>query len=48
MLITLQSQYHIIRPVSTTLFLYLAIDRAQGNLAMARHKMASIGAELVV
>lgn len=48
MLITLSSQYHIIRPVSPALFLYLAIDRKQGNLAMARHKMASIGAEINV
>ncbi|MFV8751708.1 hypothetical protein ACNOYE_14280 [Nannocystaceae bacterium ST9] len=47
-LITLTSQYHIIRPVSASLFLYLAIDRKQGNLALARHKMASVGAEVLV
>jgi predicted regulator of Ras-like GTPase activity (Roadblock/LC7/MglB family) len=45
-LISLKSQYHIIRPVSSALFLYLAIDRKQGNLAMARHKMAAIADEL--
>jgi predicted regulator of Ras-like GTPase activity (Roadblock/LC7/MglB family) len=47
-LITLESQYHIIRPVGTTLFLYLALDRAQGNLALARHKIAAAGPEIQV
>lgn len=47
-LITLESQYHIIRPVGATLFLYLALDRAQGNLALARHKLAAAGAEIQV
>ncbi|NVB40268.1 hypothetical protein G6O69_20670 [Pseudenhygromyxa sp. WMMC2535] len=45
-LITLESQYHIIRPVHDSLFLYVAFDRKSGNLAMARHKMASVAAEL--
>lgn len=39
-LITLNDQLHLIRPVADTLFLYLAIDRKQGNLGMARHIMA--------
>jgi predicted regulator of Ras-like GTPase activity (Roadblock/LC7/MglB family) len=47
-LITLESQYHIIRPVGTALFIYLAIDRKQGNLALARHKLASAAAEVQV
>lgn len=38
-LITLEPQYHIIHPIGTSMFLYLAIDRKQGNLAMARHKL---------
>ena len=42
-LITLDSEYHLIRPLkATTLFLYLAVDREQGNLALARHKVADI------
>lgn len=40
-LITLESQYHIIQPVGNSMFLYIAIDRKQGNLAMARHKLSS-------
>jgi hypothetical protein len=37
-LITLGKQYHIIRPVQakTGIFIYLVLDRAKGNLAMAR------------
>jgi predicted regulator of Ras-like GTPase activity (Roadblock/LC7/MglB family) len=45
-LITLESQYHIIRPIGSALFLYLALDRKQGNLALARHKLASAAAEV--
>lgn len=46
-LITLDAQYHLIRPLKgTTLFMYLAIDSRNGNLAMARHKLASIESEL--
>lgn len=48
MLITLSAQYHIIRPISSSLFLYLAFDRKTGNLALARHKMATVAAEVVV
>lgn len=47
-LITLESQYHIIRPVGSALFLYLAMDRKQGNLALARHKLTAAAAEIQV
>ena len=37
-LITLSKQYHIIRPVQAKagIFIYLVLDRARANLAMAR------------
>ena len=37
-LITLGKQYHVIRPVQakTGIFIYLVLDRARANLAMAR------------
>jgi DNA-binding response OmpR family regulator/predicted regulator of Ras-like GTPase activity (Roadblock/LC7/MglB family) len=47
-LITLESQYHLIRPIGTTMFLYLAIDRKNGNLAQARLKLGKIAEELEV
>jgi hypothetical protein len=38
MLLTLGKQYHIIRPLQakTGVFIYLVLDRAKANLAMAR------------
>jgi hypothetical protein len=38
MLLTLGKQYHIIRPLKakTGVFIYLVLDRAKANLAMAR------------
>ncbi|MFC9327509.1 hypothetical protein [Kitasatospora sp. NPDC057015] len=49
-LITLSSQYHMIRPLGGRtgkgLFLYLALDRGRANLAMARHQLTRIEAEL--
>ncbi|MCX4912384.1 MULTISPECIES: hypothetical protein [unclassified Streptomyces] len=51
-LITLENQYHVIRPVKgregNGLFLYLVLNKATSNLAMARHKLARIEAELEV
>ena len=49
-LITLETQYHLIRPLKTapTLFLYVAIDRKRGNLGLARHRLKAIEAKIVV
>ena len=50
-LITLGSQYHLIRPLernSTGLFLYVALDRERGNLGMARHQLKAIESELEI
>ncbi|MBO2452004.1 hypothetical protein J4573_33300 [Actinomadura barringtoniae] len=51
-LITLSGQYHVIRPVTGRkgkgLFLYLALDRNRGNLALARHQLKSIEENLEV
>ncbi|MFC5664167.1 hypothetical protein ACFP3U_14380 [Kitasatospora misakiensis] len=51
-LITLSSQYHLIRPLTGRsgkgLFLYLALDKNRANLAMARHQLTKIEADLEV
>ena len=51
-LISLGSQYHIIRPLTGRsgqgLFLYLALDRGRANLAMARHHLRQIEDKLEV
>ncbi len=41
-LITLTSQYHLIRMVGTTMFLYVALERQKSNLALARKELESI------
>jgi CheY-like chemotaxis protein len=47
-LITLSTQYHILRPLRRlpNLFLYLALDRSKANLALARMKATTIEQEL--
>jgi len=49
-LITLDTQYHLIRPVSSRsgqgLFFYLALSRSRSNLALARHQLRQIEASL--
>ena len=51
-LITLGKQYHLIRLLrtdrSSSLFLYLALDRAKANLALARHELRRIESSLEV
>ncbi|MER6913109.1 hypothetical protein ABT354_15680 [Streptomyces sp. NPDC000594] len=51
-LITLGTQYHLIRLLKGRggdgLFLYLALDNRRANLAMARHQLRRIEAELEV
>jgi hypothetical protein len=49
-LITLASQYHLIRPLSGRagqgLFLYLVLQKDRSNLAMARHQLRQIEASI--
>jgi hypothetical protein len=51
-LITLDTQYHMIRLLTGRagkgLFLYIALSRSRANLAMARHQLRRIEAELEV
>lgn len=48
--ITLGRQFHLIRPMHTRagagLFLYLALDKGRGNLALARRHLAAVAADL--
>ncbi len=49
-LITLSRQYHILRPSThhEGLFLYLVLDKAKANLALARRKVQDVENALVV
>jgi hypothetical protein len=51
-LVTLGRQYHLIRLVQAnrqgSLFLYVALDRARANLAMARHQLKQIEKVLTI
>lgn len=42
-LISLTRQYHLMRPLESNqkLFLYVVLDRAKSNLALARHELRS-------
>lgn len=49
-LITLETQYHLIRPLRSMsgsgLFLYLALAKARSNLALARHQLRLVEEKL--
>ncbi|RII41844.1 hypothetical protein DWB68_10505 [Galactobacter valiniphilus] len=51
-LITLSSQYHLINILNTKetsgLFIYLVLDRNYANLALARHKLKGVSAEVSI
>jgi hypothetical protein len=51
-LITLDTQYHLIRPLNTRggkgLFLYLALNKARANLGLARHQLRQIEATIEI
>ena len=49
-LITLDNQYHVIRPSATKdgLFIYLVLDKSKANLAMARYKVTEVEQAMTV
>ena len=49
-LITLDTQYHVIRPSTTKdgLFIYLVLDKSKANLAMARYKVTEVEQTMTV
>lgn len=50
MLITLESQLHIIRPTAKheDLFIYLVLDKSKANLALARRKVQAVENKLEI
>lgn len=47
-LLTLETQYHLIRMVGESMFFYVVLDRAKSNLAMARKDLESIEKKLEI
>lgn len=49
-LVTLSSQYHIIRPLrrNADVFIYLVLDRARSNLALARLKVKASDVDIAL
>ena len=47
-LITLDTQYHIIYILENQLFLYLVLQKDRANLALARYKLKALGTALKV
>lgn len=47
-LITLDDDYHLIRPLDADpeVFIYLALDKDNANLGMARYKLEDLGEEI--
>lgn len=51
-LITLSSQYHLVNVLNSQgasgLFIYLVLSRTSANLALARHKLKTVAAQIAV
>lgn len=41
----LETQYHLIRMVGTTMFFYVVLDRSKSNLALARRELQQVEKE---
>ncbi|WP_437880134.1 hypothetical protein [Pseudomonas sp. LRF_L74] len=50
MLITLGTQYHLLRPLTKTqeLFAYYVLDRSKANLALARRKLQAVEEQIAL
>jgi predicted regulator of Ras-like GTPase activity (Roadblock/LC7/MglB family) len=48
LLITLASQYHVIRMVGRSMFFYVVLDRQKANLALARKELEAVEKQLDV
>ena len=49
-LVTIESQYHILRPIVSEkgLFFYLVLDKSKANLALARRKIQNVEKSLQI